>query len=118
MKGLDFLEAVGEIDENYISETEIRSVKYWSKKRMLSYAASLLLVCTLSFAGYQYVQDTTNSTWDTAEVDIEGMGRDRSQEPAVIDEIIEENEGENEENNTVEKIIEKIASFLNNLRSY
>lgn len=122
MKGLDFLEIVGEIDENYIREAEMRDVKTWSKKRILSYAASLLLLCTLSFVGYQYVQDTTNSTLNIAEVDMEDMGRSSSQEPAMIDEsadeIIEETPDENEEKNIVEKIIGNIASFFNNLRSY
>lgn len=119
MKGLDFLEVVGEIDETYIAELDQKKVTTWNYKRTLSFAASFLLICTLTVLGYQYLNYTSGNVINVAEMEITDMER-TIEEPAAISEepatVSEEPVTVSEDKNMFEKIFENIVSFFENLR--
>lgn len=128
MKGIDFLDIVGEIDERYISEIQEKKVIRWNTKRVITFAASLLVVCVLSFVGYRALVPVTNEPMDVAELDMAEMGRGITDEPYTVDEnemnaseehdLVGDNEEEDsqEEKNIVQKIFANIVSFFGNLR--
>ncbi len=144
MKGIDFLEIIGDIDEKYVAEIEenqenkVIRMAQWNSKKVLSYAASFLLIITLSLSLYQIYMPTSESI--TQEEDMENMSRDMSRDIEVIEEhlgeavaeideseqveqfeeIIEEVPAEDElseEKNIFMKIFDKVVSFFKNLRS-
>ncbi len=113
MKGIDFLESMSEIDDQYILEIEEKKVTRIHYKQILSYAATFLMICTLSFAGVQYWGNTTNQ--DTMIVEsMDGVMPIEETEIGV--KTIEEENSESEQKNIFENIFESIVSFFENLR--
>ncbi len=144
MKGIDFIEVMGEIDESFIQEIDtIREKKIivFSYKKVMSYAASLLLICTLSISGYRYFINPTGTSHDATGISMEDMNRGVENSPSTLNMLDEAGDetgiaAEDEETiiggvdgptniyvqeetkkNIFEKIFDKIVSFFDELRS-
>lgn len=128
MKGIDFLDVVGAIDERYILETEEKKIIRWNYKQLVSIAASFTLICTLSIAGYQYLHPTvdtavemTREIGETDAMDAYGISMiDEMDETASIEGVVdgtdEINSSTDSEKNMFQKIIQNIVSFFKSLR--
>lgn len=144
MKGIDFLAIIGDIDEKYVTEIEenqdtkgVNAIR-WTSKRMMSCAASLVLIATLSVVLYQSYVPTSEVA--IQEEGIASRGIDIPQEAEIIEEPLEEEVVEIdesaqaeqleeiteevpvddellEEKNIFEKMFDKVVSFFKNLRS-
>lgn len=109
MKGLDFLDIVGEIDEKYIEEAEKKKIHHFNYKQILPCAAAFFLICTLSLSGFQQLlhpQDESSNITEIGNYDDSDVEINKIEEKTIID----------EEKNIFEEIFENIVSFFENLR--
>lgn len=128
MKGIDFLDIVGEIDEHYILEAEQKKIVQWNYKQFVSIAASFTVICTLSFAGYQYFHPTAGATADMTRemagadaMDAYGINTigDMDQTTTIEEKAESTDEistGLEVEDNIFQEIIQNIVSFFKSLR--
>ncbi len=108
MKGIDFLTVLGDIEPTYIEEIDHEASPKtisFSYKHFASIAASLFIICMVSFSGYRYFHQEELTQNDHMPSTVE-FTRELSVEPIEI-----------EEETFFEKIIEKVVSFFENLRS-
>lgn len=134
MKGIDFLERMSDIDDQYILEIDEKKVRKIQYRQILSYAATFLMICTLSFVGFQYWENPTNQDTMIAEsMDMADARSGEEQEVMTIDETLEPEDGTVVEDSSIEEmegiqvenqgsknifanIFENIVSFFENLR--
>ncbi len=108
MNGIDFLTVLGDIEPTYIEEIEQatppKTISF-SYKQFASIAASVLIICMVSFSGYRYFNHSDAMPNSNTPSTIE-LTRELPVEPI-----------ETEDETFFEKIIEKVVSFFENLRS-